>query len=163
MKFLQLILLGTYLLAGPSILFGQKHIPVLNFEQLDPYLHCSDDTLYIINFWATWCIPCRKELPVFEKIHQEYRNQPVKVLLVSLDFPDRISSSLIPFIREKNITAEVVVLNDPNSNAWIDRVNPSWSGALPATLLYRGKTSIFREEQLEYSDIENLIRIIKTK
>jgi len=117
----------------------------------------NSDTVYIINFWATWCGPCRKELPGLEKIHREYSDRKVKVLLVSLDFPDQINKGLKQFLKSNDITAQVILLNDPDANAWIDKVDPGWSGSLPATLIYKGKSRYFFEKALSYEDINHSI------
>ena len=73
------------------------------FEQLEPYLRRSSDTLYVVNFWATWCKPCVAELPHFEELYEKYKDQKVKVLLVSLDFKNQVASRLAPFMRERNL------------------------------------------------------------
>ncbi len=126
------------------------NVPVVNFEQLEPFLNKSNDTVYVINFWATWCVPCRKELPEFQKLYQDKSQKNVSLLLVSLDFPDQIESTLKPFLEKNGITIPLVLLDDPNSNAWIDRVDPAWSGALPATLIYKDRSKIFFEKELTY-------------
>lgn len=130
-----------------------ENIPIVNFSQFEPLLHKSTDTVYVINFWATWCVPCRKELPEFQKLHKNLFGQNISILLVSLDFPKDIDSGLIPFINKNGITAPVILLNDPNSNAWIDKVEPTWSGSLPATLIYKGKSRLFYEEELNYESL----------
>lgn len=136
----------------------EREIEVLNFEQLEPRLHMDTDTTYVINFWATWCIPCRKELPYFEQVHLENKNSgKTKVLLVSLDFSSKIESSLIPFLEKNKITAPVALLSDPNSNSWIDKVDPTWSGSLPATIIYKGSKREFFEAELDYTSINQTI------
>ncbi len=135
-------------------------IKILRFDQLEPLLHKNNDTTYIINFWATWCIPCRKELPEIEKIHKDYSDKPVKVLLISLDFPGQVESTLVPFLIKNNISAQVILLNDPNSNSWIDKVDSSWSGSIPSTLIYKNDYREFFETELDYNSINQLI--IKT-
>jgi thiol-disulfide isomerase/thioredoxin len=130
---------------------------VLSFNDLEPHLHLANDTTYLVNFWASWCTPCIKELPAFEKIGKEYRNEKVKVLLVSLDFPGQIESRLVPFIEKNRISSEVLVLNDPDANAWIDRVDPEWSGSIPATLIYNGSSRLFHEGVYTYGELKQII------
>jgi thiol-disulfide isomerase/thioredoxin len=133
-------------------------IPISNFKGFEHLLHLSTDTVYVLNFWATWCIPCRKELPEFEKIAQTYKNEKVKILLVSLDFPAQIDKELIPFLKNNNITSNVYLLNDPNSNAWIDKVDASWSGSIPATLIYKRNNRRFYENELAYDFLNRTVR-----
>jgi thiol-disulfide isomerase/thioredoxin len=135
----------------------QGDVPVMGFSEFEKRLRSNSDTVYVINFWATWCAPCRKELPEFEKIHQTYSNENVSVLLVSLDFPKQAQKTLRSFIAGNRITAPVILLNEPDANAWIDKVDPSWSGALPATLIFRKNSRLFFEKELTYQDISNTI------
>ncbi|MBN1599782.1 MAG: TlpA family protein disulfide reductase [Bacteroidales bacterium] len=134
-----------------------SNINVFNFSEFEAFLHRNNDTVYVINFWATWCVPCRKELPEFEKIHNDYKGDKVKVILVSLDFRSKMETSVIPFIEKNNIKAEVFLLDDPDSNKWIDKVNPEWSGSLPATVIYKNDHQLFFERELEYNDIKHAI------
>jgi thiol-disulfide isomerase/thioredoxin len=138
--------------------FTLKHQPrVLSFDDLEPHLHFSNDTTYLVNFWASWCNPCVKELPAFEKIGQEYRKDRVKVLLVSLDFPKQIETRLVPFMEKNGIRSEVLVLNDPDANKWIDRVDPQWSGSIPATLIYNRESRSFREGVYTYNELKEIV------
>jgi thiol-disulfide isomerase/thioredoxin len=134
-----------------------RGIPIMNFDNFQPYLQLSSDTTYLLNFWATWCVPCRRELPSFEQIHKEFSGRAIKVILVSLDFPDQYESNLLPFLKKNSITASVIVLNDPNSNAWIDKVDSSWSGSIPATLIYNKDQRHFFEKELNYEQLKEIL------
>jgi thiol-disulfide isomerase/thioredoxin len=150
------------MLVWPAMVRAQDlPVPVIRFKTFAPYLHGNPDTLYVIHFWATWCAPCRKELPAFEKINDQYTGQKVKVLLVSLDFPSQRNKSLMPFIRSNQIRAQVVLLNEPDANSWIDRVSKDWSGALPATLIYKGDHRLFFDKELSYNELNNCILSFK--
>jgi len=131
--------------------------PQINFGQLEPLLHKDNDTLYIINFWATWCKPCVKEIPDFERINAEYRNKNVKVILVSLDFPEKYDELVVPFVKNNQITATVFHLTDVDANKWIDKVDSSWSGAIPATLIYQGDFRKFHEGLLTYETLKTIV------
>lgn len=138
--------------------FTQEHQPkVLSFDDFEPHLHFSNDTTYLVNFWASWCTPCVKELPAFERIGEEYKGEKVKILLVSLDFPSQIESRLMPFIKKNGISSEVLVLNDPDANKWIDRVDPQWTGSIPATLIYDNGSRLFHEGVYSYEDLKGIL------
>ena len=96
----------------------------------------SKDTIYVVNFWATWCGPCVKELPEFNEIEEQYSGKPVKVLLVSLDFKEAYPKKLDGFIKKKKLKPEVVWLNETNANEFIPKIDDTWSGSIPATAIY---------------------------
>lgn len=137
---------------------ASAQVPVVDFNGLEPYLHKQDDTTYVVNFWATWCAPCVKELPAFEKLNEAYGSEKVKVLLVSLDFIKHYDTKLLPFISDRNLKSDVILLNDPRSNQWIDKVSPDWSGAIPATVIYRGKKRTFYEQSFTYESLEKELK-----
>lgn len=131
-------------------------IPTLNFEAFDSeYLQQKNDTTYIINFWATWCKPCIEELPAFERINKEYSGQKVKVILTSLDFPERLEKQVIPFIKKYELKSKVVLLDDPDANSWIPKVSEQWSGAIPATIIYNQQERKFYERSFTYDELKS--------
>jgi len=124
------------------------------YNELKTLLEKNDGKTYVINFWATWCAPCVKELPAFEKINKEYATKNVTVILVSLDFPKQVAKRLIPFINKKKLQSKVVLLNDINENFWIKAIDSTWSGAIPATIIYNGKDRKFYEQSFDYDQLE---------
>ncbi len=132
-------------------------LPVYTFDGLEPLLQISNDTTYVINFWATWCAPCMKELPGFSRLVEEYKGQKIRVVLVCLDLKSRVDSELLPFLKKNKILPMVVLLDDPDFNSWIDRVSPDWSGSIPATLIFKGNKRGFYEKSFEYAELNQLI------
>jgi thiol-disulfide isomerase/thioredoxin len=131
-----------------------------DFKNLEPLFKQQNDTTYVINFWATWCIPCVEELPHFEKMNQKYASQKFKMILVSLDFPKMVESRVLPFVRKKKLQAEVVLLNDPNANEWIYKVSKEWSGAIPATVIYRNSEWKFFEKSFTEVELDTQIKLL---
>lgn len=132
-------------------------LQVVDYEGLRPYLEKENDTTYIINFWATWCAPCIRELPHFQKLHDEYIDDKIRVILVSLDAERDIESKVIPFIEKRKLTPKVIVLSDPASNVWIDKIEPSWSGAIPVTIFYNRYKRLFFEKEFTYDELEEAL------
>ena len=139
----------------PLKVYEQDNIKVKSFDfnGLERYLKPENDVLYVVNFWATWCQPCVAELPYFERINNEFKNQNVKVILVSLDMSKQVTTRLIPYIQKNNIQSEVVLLNDLDADTWINKVDSSWSGALPATLFYSTEKRVFFEKSFTYESL----------
>ncbi|PZE16113.1 TlpA family protein disulfide reductase [Putridiphycobacter roseus] len=131
-------------------------ILVYNFEELAPLLQTNKEQTIVVNFWAMWCVPCVKELPYFQALADAHPE--LEVVLVSMDFPAEIESTLKPFLREKNINLKVVLLDDPDANTWIDKIDPNWSGAIPFTIVFNNNKRAYFEQSFEsLEDLENQI------
>lgn len=134
-------------------------IPSYNYDELEQaYFSPKNDSIYVLNFWATWCKPCVKELPAFEQLNKEYASKQVKVILVSLDFPENVESHVVPFMEKKNLESTVVLLDDDNANRWITLVDEKWSGAIPATLIIDKNGRRFYEQSFTFTEIENEVK-----
>jgi thiol-disulfide isomerase/thioredoxin len=118
----------------------------------------KNDTLYVLNFWATWCRPCIEELPYFEKCGSEFRQKKIKIVLVNVDFHNHVDKSVIPFMEEKKIRSTVIHITDKDSNEWISKADNSWTGAIPATIFYlNGSKDYFYEGAMTESQLRALI------
>lgn len=127
-----------------------------DFDAFEPLLHKEDDTLRIVNFWATWCKPCVQELPAFEQVANEFSDKKMKVIFVSLDFPGQVQEQLLPFVNDRNMK-NVILLDDSKGNTWIPKVDESWSGAIPATLIYKKGQRDFYESGFDYTSLKEAI------
>ncbi len=136
-----------------------SEIQVFDFQDFEPMLTSDTDTTYIINFWASWCPPCLKEMPAFEEIRQKYKNEKLKILLVSFDFPKDIEKSMLPLIKKYKIGAEVIVLDEPDANSWINKVSPEWSGSIPATLVFNPKSRNFYERSFTFHELDSIVKL----
>ena len=128
-------------------------IPVYeDFSSIEALFHRDNDTTYVINFWATWCAPCIKEMPYFEQLIEDSKGRKMQVVLISLDFPRQLESKLLPFVAERQLDGHVAALTDGRFNDWIDKVSPEWGGAIPATLIYRAERSEFLGKAVKSMD-----------
>lgn len=135
----------------------QPQVEVVKFDRLQELIDAESDKVEVINFWATWCKPCIAEIPYFQNLHETNTN--VHVSLVSLDFADELQNKVIPFVEKNKITADVLLLDNVDYNSWIDKVDASWSGAIPATLVINHKNGKrkFVEKELEQGEIESIV------
>ncbi|WP_373330819.1 TlpA disulfide reductase family protein [Salmonirosea aquatica] len=144
-----------------NILSKPKGLTVreVKWSALENLLNSNTDTTYIVNFWATWCGPCVKELPYFEQLNRSFAGQKVKIVLVSMDFVQDKDKRVVPFVERMQLKNTVWLLNEPDANSWIDRVDPSWSGALPATLILNptNKKRAFYEKSLNYETLAHAL------
>ncbi|WKN30741.1 TlpA disulfide reductase family protein [Porifericola rhodea] len=134
-----------------------QDIPTYKFTDLERKIskESAEKTL-VLNFWATWCAPCIKELPYFESLHQEGEDLDVKVLLVSLDMAKDKAEK---FVEKKQLQSEVVYLDEVDFNAWINKISPDWSGAIPATLFVKpGGKQMFYEGQFTKEELYDKVK-----
>lgn len=137
---------------------AQKFETFKTFDALKDKLIKENDTLYVVNFWATWCAPCVKELPYFEKLMEVSKDKKLKVILVSLDFPKEIDKRLKPFLKKRQLKSQVVLLSDTKYNNWLSKIDKDWSGSIPATWLILGDKKKFLEEDFkDFEAIETFI------
>lgn len=145
------------LMSGKEI--KSQEISYINIPDLDNILKAPENKLYVVNFWATWCAPCISELPGFQKVSKEYDPEKVRFIMVSLDLPGQVQKQLIPFLRKNMITLDIRVMTDLDYNEWIEKVDPSWQGNIPATLFFNNskKARYFHTSEIDESGLKKVI------
>jgi thiol-disulfide isomerase/thioredoxin len=150
----KIFLVAFFLFYG--LISAAQNIESVKYDQLKTRVNYSNDTLYVLNFWATWCKPCVQELPYFEKYNEDYKNKPLKIILVNLDFNSQVKTTAEPFIEKKKIRSSVVHITDTDADSWINKVDSNWSGAIPATSMYlHGKKIFFKEGSMTSDELKN--------
>lgn len=136
-----------------------QEVERIKIPELERIINNPDDRIHVLNFWATWCGPCVREFPLFEKVAKEYNNKNVRFLMISLDFPSQIEKQLIPFLKKHNTTLDIAVMMDVDYNAWIDKVDNSWQGDIPATLVFNNarKQKNFHKGEIDEQGLRKLI------
>lgn len=146
------------LLLSTVTVFSQ--VKTVKLDALTSLLNNDADSVYVINFWATWCKPCIEELPYFEEATSAFSQKNVRIILVSLDSPSELERVLLPFVKKKDLKSEILLLDEQNPNEWIDKIEPEWTGSLPATIILRNriKKRVFLEKQLEKEELFTTIQ-----
>ena len=157
----------SLLIIGTLLVFSCNNptkdtIEVVDFDGLYSKIDLSVDKTYVINFWATWCAPCIKELPHFEEANKELKDKNTEVILVSLDFPSQIESKLKPYLKKNKIKSKVILLDDSKMNTWVPKVYEYWDGGIPATLIvnssnYNFYPKSFKKEEL-FTEINKVLK-----
>ncbi len=138
----------------------QSKLKIINFEELNKILHQKNDTTYVVNFWATWCKPCVKELPYFEKIGEQFASEKVKVILVSIDNLDQIKR-VETFIKKRNIKSNCYLINESDPEIWMKKVDSSWNGSVPATVLFNATNRKFFETSLTFEKLYSELQLLQ--
>ena len=151
------------IITGLSFMNGRaQEVDEVNYKQLDQYISSRTSEIQVVNFWATWCKPCVVELLFFTNLQKTYKSEKLEVVFVSLDFPEELESKVKPFILKKDLQGKVLLLDDLDANNWINQVDTSWSGAIPATLIIKDESRIFIEGELTQEELNiEIDKIIK--
>lgn len=147
-----------------GVAWGQK-AETVKLDKLKQLINRKSDKVVVINFWATWCAPCVKELPLFEKLSAE-KKADIEVYLVSMDLDlDPNPEKVYRFMDRRKLQSTVLLLDEKDPNSWIDQIDASWSGALPATLVINQATGQrkFIGKELHDGDLENMIAEVRSK
>lgn len=136
-----------------------QNVYLASINQILNRVSQQPDTLWVLNFWATWCRPCVVELWDFNSFHLHHLDKPIRVLLVSVDAPETATSRVQAFVRKKKITTEVVVLTETKPRDWIHKISVNWSGSIPSTLFVAPKTQkrIFKEQSFDEIELGELV------
>ena len=119
----------------PALIVHQ--VDLEEFKQLlHPAQKADPKKPLLVNFWATWCDPCREEFPDLVKIDKDYRSRGLDFIAISLDDPPDIKTAVPKFLRQMQATMPTYLLNVSDPEPAILSVDATWSGALPATFLY---------------------------
>jgi thiol-disulfide isomerase/thioredoxin len=140
--------------------FSQE-IKAVKIDELEKII-AETKTPLIVNFWATWCIPCIKELPYFLSEYEAHKKDSLQLLLVSFDFKEGYPETIKEFIQKRKITAPVLWLNETNADYFCPKIDSAWSGAIPASLFINPKSGYrkFYEDQLSHEQLKKEIMAI---
>lgn len=152
--------LFIFLFIALSSELSSAQVESITLEELQAkMIHPENDTLYIVNFWATWCGPCIAELPYFEQAAKIHSDKKIKILLINLDFLSE-KTKVTTFVKKKNIQNVVYQLNASDPNKWINQIDTNWDGAIPVTVFYKsGNKVLFHEGDLTQSELNEKIKI----
>lgn len=114
-------------------------VRAVNAEEMQALLKRDGTHPLLVNYWATWCDPCRDEFPDLVKIDKAYRGQGLDFIAITLDDLADIKTAVPKFLQTMNATMPVYLLNVADPEPAINLVDRDWSGALPATFLYDNK------------------------
>lgn len=154
MKGIKTAVFGLFLLSFTCLLSGVK---IVNFEAAEKEYRKQNDTLYVVNYWATWCKPCVAEMPYFVTASAKFSSKKVKVLFVSLNSLKELNA-VEKFAANKKIKQPMFLLHAGNPNVWIDKVDKEWSGSIPATVMYKKNEKVFfKEGEFTQTELDSII------
>ena len=136
-KFITIICIGLVLFAATA----RAQTPLVKkwkITDLEAYIAKADHPL-IINFWATFCAPCVKEIPYFQSTVEAHRQEGVELILVSLDLPDYYPARIASFAKKQDYHATMAWLNETEADYFCPHVDQRWTGGIPSSLFVNNK------------------------
>jgi thiol-disulfide isomerase/thioredoxin len=146
-----------------SIKLAAQDIKRVKIDELTAYIEKSDHPL-IINFWATYCLPCIHEIPYFQSEAKKHKSEGVELILVSLDMPDCYPSKIAALAKKENYTTSIFWLDESNADYFCPKVDKKWTGGIPSTLFINNKThyhQFFERQLTEPQVVENIKVLLK--
>ena len=112
----------------------------------------------LINFWATWCVPCREEFPDLVKIDNEYKGK-IDFITISLDFEEELNTGVPQFLKEMKADMPTYLLVTPDESAAIGMISKEWGGGMPLTVLYSpsGQVAFFHQGVVKPAELKAAI------
>jgi thiol-disulfide isomerase/thioredoxin len=136
---------------------SSQNIQIVKFDALKQLVYNNSDTVYIVNFFASWCKPCVKEIPEFINFTKGIKNCKIKLVFVSVDFK-KDQENLLQIVQKYSLQ-NVYLLDETNENNWINKIDKHWSGAIPATLIIKkGKHKKFIADAISSETLYNLTK-----
>jgi len=121
--------------AAAAVLRAQAGLTPVDEAGYRKLVEAGRGKVLLVDFWATWCVPCRVELPVLVKLEARYRARGLKLMTVSCDEPEQ-EADAVRFLRQVKVTGSAYIKSTADDDRFITAVDPKWSGALPALFLY---------------------------
>jgi len=158
-----LLVMAALVFDGVSAIGATRTPPIkkIKITDLQDYIaHC--DHPLIVSFWATFCVPCVKEIPYFESTVARYQPQKVELILVSLDLPSYYPGRINDFVQKSNFKSSVWWLNETDADYFCPKVDARWTGGIPCSLFINNATHYrrFFDRQLTEPQVEQEIKAL---
>lgn len=129
--FSSLVLWTWFLAAAP----GPGGLPPISEHTLPEVLKAHKGQVLVLNFWATWCGPCREEFPYLVRLDREMREQGVRVVSISMDEVEDAEAA-VAFLKAQGAEFDSYLRGFESFPDFVDAVDPDWVGALPTTFVF---------------------------
>ncbi|HET9825319.1 MAG TPA: TlpA disulfide reductase family protein [Chitinophagaceae bacterium] len=153
---MKIFFIVTFFLIAAAV--GGQEVKSVKVIELADVIKQSRTPL-IVNFWATFCVPCIQEMPYFQELASEYKSKNVSLIFVSLDLREAYPTKVIQMAKKLNLSYPVVWLNETNADYFCPKIDTSWTGGMPSSLFVNNATGYhkFFEDQLSKEKLDKEI------
>ena len=154
----------TKIIDSAAINKSKNTFAELNQEQLASLLSAKkNDTLYVTNFFATWCPPCMREIPHFVEKMKELKGKPVKFTFVSVDAKEDWNTKVSDFADEYDLRKNVVLFDASMiSPDYFTKITKTWDGgSIPFTVIKKGDKEVENVGMMSKEDLDAKLNSFK--
>ena len=162
LRFLPVIVI-VLVISGSGIAQKKKaklpDIDTITTADVHHLIEQNNGKVTLVNVWATWCDPCKKEIPSLLKLKNTYRQKGFDLILVSADDIELAKTKVPRTLRQFEIDFQTYIKHDSTDEAFIMGMSPDWNGALPTSFLYdkEGKLVDMMIGERSYEQFEKTI------
>jgi len=144
-----------------AVFGNSQDIKSIKITDLEKTIEESKTPL-IVNFWATFCVPCLEEIPYFQEITQQHKNENVSIVFVSLDMKEAYPAKVNEIAKRLKLDYPVVWLNETNADYFCPKIDTSWTGGMPSSLFVNNVTGYhkFFERPLSKDELQKEIQVM---
>ncbi len=113
-----------------------KLASLVDYKEFEDLLANEKGKVVLVNLWATWCKPCVQEMPMLEKLHQNYEGKGLKVVTLSIDEVAKADSLVIPYWEEMNFSMDNYLIAHQDPGAFVNKIDPLWIGLIPTSFIF---------------------------
>lgn len=143
-----------------AAVWGQQKFSPVDEVGYRGILKSNAGSVVLIDFWATWCAPCRQEMPLLAKLDAQLRDKRFRLVTISADEPDQEAAALA-FLKKSGLVPNAVYIKHAkDDDKFIGAIDPKWSGALPALFLYNRQGKLVKSfvGETDMATVEAAIR-----
>jgi len=120
---------------GCTIKRARQSLSALDESSYRTLIQAQAGNVALVDFWATWCAPCRKEIPLLASLADRLSDKRFRLITISADDTEA-EKAAVQFLQKSGISGPAYIRRAKDDDAFIRAVDPKWSGALPALFLY---------------------------
>jgi thiol-disulfide isomerase/thioredoxin len=117
------------------LLPAQSKLPPLNEASFPKMVASHKGKIVLVDFWATWCVPCRAEMPQLVKLSEKQKARGLDFVTISADEPDK-EPAAFQVLQQNAVAAPFYIKKAADDDKFYNLVDPKWSGEMPAMFIY---------------------------